>query len=66
MDSRDKTRRPGETVYLMEDRDGFLVRVPESRLAAWEEAQRGPRRPLSKAERQLTDKIVESIYGPKR
>lgn len=57
--------QPRETVYLMEDRDGFLVRVPESRLEAWERAQQEPSRPLNRAERQLVDRIVESIYGPK-
>ena len=60
--------RPGgqETVYLMEDRVGFLVRVPESRLEDWKRAQQEPSRPLNRAERQLRDKIVESIYGPKK
>ena len=57
--------RTRETVYLMEDKDGFLVRVPESRLEAWERAQQEPSRPLNRAERQLVDRIVESIYGPK-
>lgn len=54
-----------ETVYLMETKDGYLVRVPESKLEAWRRAQQEPSRPLNKAERQLVDRIVESIYGPK-
>ena len=32
--------QPKEAVYLMETSDGFLVRVPESRLEAWEQAQK--------------------------
>lgn len=67
MDDRSSLQSAGqETVYLMDDRDGFLVRVPESRLEAWEQAQQEPRRPLNRAERQLAGKIVESIYGPKK
>lgn len=54
-----------EKVYLMEDKDGFVVRVPESKLEAWKRAQQDPPRPLNKAERQLVDRIMESIYGPK-
>lgn len=55
-----------ETVYLMEDKDGFLVRVPESKLEAWEQAQREPSRPLNRAEQQLVDRVVQSVYGPKK
>lgn len=59
-------QQPRETQYLMEDRDGFLVRVPESKLESWQQAQREPSGPLNKAEQQLVDKIVESIYGPQK
>ena len=54
----------GERIYLMEARNGLLVRVPESKLAAWEEAQRNPKNdPESVAIRQrLADRIVQSIY----
>ena len=55
-----------ETQYLMEDKDGFLVRVPESKLESWQQAQREPSGPLNRAERQLVGKIVESIYGPQK
>ena len=54
-----------ETAYLTEDRDGFLARVPESKLEDWERAQRDPSRPLNRAERHMVDQIVESIYGPR-
>lgn len=72
MDSRqgslqDKTARQNrETVYLLEDKDGFMVRVPESKLEAWEKAQREPSRPLNRAEQQLIDRIVESVYGTQK
>lgn len=61
---RERPKQPRETVYLMEDKDGFLVRVPESKLASWEKAQWEQPRPLNKAEQQLVKKIVESVYGP--
>lgn len=59
-------QQPRETQYLMEDKDGFLVRVPESKLESWQQAQREQPRPLNRAEQQLVDKIVESIYGPQK
>ena len=52
-----------EDSYLIETEDGFLVRVPESRLESWQGADHAA--PLSKAEMQLRDRIVEAIYGPK-
>lgn len=55
-----------ETQYLIEDKDGFLVRVPESKLESWQQAQREQSRPLNRAEQQLVDKIVESIYGQQK
>lgn len=54
-----------ETIYLMEDKDGFLVRVPESKLDAWCKAQAEPPRPLNKAEQQVIDKAVSMLYGDK-
>lgn len=35
-----KQAQPQETSYMMEAKDGMLVRVPESRLEAWQKAQR--------------------------
>lgn len=55
-----------ETQYLVEDRYGFLLRVPESKLESWQQAQREPYSRMNKAEQQLVDKIVESIYGPQK
>ena len=53
-----------EEFYLMEDPEGFLVRVPAGRLEDWERAQaeRGSA-PLSKSEQQVSDAIVRRIYG---
>lgn len=53
-----------EPVYLMEADNGMLVRVPESRLAAWEAAQRGegPKIPEDVRQR-LRDSLVSRIYG---
>lgn len=55
-----------EEIYLMEDRDGFMVRVPASKLESWKKAQQEPRRPLNKAEQQLCDMIVRRIFGDKK
>ena len=54
-----------ETTYLMETRDGLLVSVPESRLEAFEQAQRD-RSPLTPREEQLAAKIKERLLGTKK
>lgn len=53
-----------ETTYLMEAANGMLVRVPENRLEAWQQAQKSGAadRPLTEAERSLIDRIVQRIY----
>ena len=56
MDSKEK-------VYLLEDKDGFLVRVPESKLEAWEKAQARADEPLNNSEQQVVDRIVSMLYG---
>ena len=64
MDSREQSR---ETAYLMETSDGFLVRVPEeSRLEAWEQAQKEAEAPLTPSEQRVKDKILSMIYGENR
>lgn len=55
-----------EEVYLMEDRDGFMVRVPASKLESWKKAQQEPPRPLNKAEQQVRDMILQRIFGDKK
>ena len=61
-----KDGRAQEKIYLMEDKDGFTVRVPESKLEAWQKAQSEEPAPLNKAEQQLVDKIVQRIYGGRK
>lgn len=58
-------KKEGEKVYLLEDRDGFLVRVPESKLDSWKKAQARFDAPLNSSERRVVDAIVERIYGKK-
>ena len=55
-----------ETAYLMEARNGMEVWVPESRLNAWESAQSGAKRPLTPAQQQLKDKLLERLSGGSR
>ena len=50
----------------MEDRDGFMVRVPASKLESWKKAQQEPPRPLNKAEQQVRDMILQRIFGDKK
>ena len=58
--------QPKETVYLMETSDGFLVRVPESKLEAWEKAQKEAEAPLTPSEQRVKDKILSMLYGENR
>lgn len=55
-----------EEVYLMEDRGGFMVRVPASKLESWKKAQQEPPRPLNKAEQQVQEMILRRIFGDKK
>lgn len=55
-----------EEIYLMEDRDGFMVRVPASKLESWQKAQQEPPRPLNKAEQQVQEMILQRIFGDKK
>ena len=52
-----------EETYLMEARDGSLVRVPADKLEAWQRAQEEPDRPLSKSEELLIDRILRRLYN---
>ena len=55
-----------EPVYYLEAANGMTVRVPESRLAAWQAEQDRQRRegskPLSSSEQHLIDGIVSDLY----
>lgn len=66
MDEKKMQPQKQEEVYLMEDRDGFMVRVPASKLESWKAAQQEPRRPLNKAEQQVRDMILQRIFGDKK
>ena len=63
MSSSEQSR---ETAYLMETSDGFLVRVPESKLGAWEKAQREEAAPLTPSEQRVRDRILSMLYGENR
>lgn len=53
--------------YLMEDGDGFLISVPEEKLDSREQAQQErAEAPLSRAEQQLRDRIVQMVFGETR
>ena len=53
-----------ETTYLMEAANGMLVRVPESRLEAWEQTQRsGTENGLQQQKQLLKDRILADLYG---
>ena len=53
-----------EEHYLMEDQEGFIVRVPADRVESWETAQRERgNAPLTKSEQRLKEEILRRIYG---
>lgn len=49
-----------EETYLVEDDNGFLVRVPSDKLDSWTAADHDA--PLTPAEEQFKEKLLESIY----
>lgn len=62
MEQEQRSQRDGS--YLMEMEDGFLVRVPEEKLEAWQRADH--KAPLTPAEERAIEAILDSLYGPKR
>lgn len=50
--------------YLVEMEDGFLVRVPEEKRQAWEQADH--KAPLTPAEERAIELILDSLYGPRQ
>ena len=53
-----------EPVYLMEARNGMLVRVPQSKLEDWKREQSSREaQQLTKEEQLLRDRILQDIYG---
>lgn len=59
-----------ETVYYMEAANGMTVRVPESRLEAWQAEQERQRRgeglQLTSSERKIKEMLLAQIYGSKK
>ena len=59
-----------EPAYYLEAANGLTVRVPESRLAAWQAEQDRQRRgiglELTDSERRAKERILEKIYRSKR
>ena len=62
--------KPKEPVYYMESANGMLVRVPQSKLEAWQAEQDRQRNcenlELTEQERKLKEDILERIYGTER
>ena len=56
-----------EPVYLMEAKNGMLVRIPQSKLESWLAAQNSGATPgLTEAEQQLRDRILHDLYGSRK
>ena len=56
-----KQEQKQEQYYLMQAKNGMLVNVPESRLAAWQEAQESGGLSPSELDR-LVDEVLEAGY----
>ena len=66
MDMNRRTPQKGER-YLIEDEDGFLISVPAEKLETREQAQKERSGvPLSRAEQQLRDRIVQMVFGAEK
>lgn len=53
-----------ETTWLMEDEDGFLASVPESKMDDWQSSQK-QEAPSASLIRQVADDLTRRIYHPK-
>ena len=53
-----------EPVYLMEAANGMLVRVPQSRLEAWQEEQKAanPENGLQQHREYIKSRILQDLY----
>lgn len=60
--SRRLVTQTQEPVYMLEDKDGFFVRVPHSKVAAWKKAQMDPGYSLNNAECQSAARAASMIY----
>jgi len=60
-------QQPDPGAFMMEDEDGFLIRVPADKIESWQRARAGQSNGPSNAQRQyVTDRILQKIYGSKR
>lgn len=50
--------------YLVEMEDGFLVRVPEEKMEAWQRADH--KAPLTPEEQRFKERLLASLYSSKR
>lgn len=59
-----------EQTYYLEAANGMMVRVPESKLEAWQAEQdklrRGEGLQLTSSERRLKEAVLERIFGSKK
>ncbi|MCL1819399.1 MAG: restriction endonuclease [Oscillospiraceae bacterium] len=64
-DVKQRNKEHSQETYLMiETDDGFTVRVPESKLDSWIEAQdKLKNTPLNEAEQRLIDKAIKKLFG---
>ena len=56
-----KLEQTSEPVYMLEDKDGWLVRVPHSKVAAWKKAQKQGDG-LNKADLQSGARAASMLY----
>lgn len=56
-------RKQGNS-YLVEMEDGFLVRVPEEKMEAWQRADH--KAPLTPEEQRFKERLLASLYSSKR
>ena len=59
-----------EQVYYLEAANGLTVRVPESKLEAWQAEQERQRRgegsPQSSTESRIKEMLLERVYGSRK
>lgn len=59
----EQERRQGNS-FLIEMEDGFLVRVPEEKMEAWQRADH--RAPLTPEEQRFKERLLASLYSSRR
>ena len=53
-----------ETIYLMESKDGMMVRVPASKLAEWEKSQNSEQPDkLTPEQELLKQEVLRKLFG---